>query len=555
MIHAQDYAGIDPAKNMNALNHGNHPRGRGRFGAAAIVGAMLALAGWALSVPAQQPDAPPAAEASPAPETHASDTAAPEQAAPQAATVQATAPRPFAGQAPPPYPEYVTVPHAGRGKTVYVVRIDTDSESASPMIDRHHHYLIHRKLTEAEKAGAAAFVIDLNTNGGAVDAALMINDRLLKATIPTMTFVNTRAISAGAMIALSTDVIGARPGSSIGAALPVTIAADGSRMEAADAKVIAALANQLKSTAEAKGHNPDAAVAMVDPNRPLEGYGEKGEILSLSAHDASQVGVVDILAANMTDFLKKAGYEGATIVQATLTPLEYGAGQLSRPGAASVLMALAFICLLIEFKTPGVGLPLVGAAACFGLAQFGSQMADLSGLIEPILLVAGFALLAIEIFVTPGFGVMGLSGAACVLLSMGMSLTKMPTDTMNLLTHFVGPSVYSILGAMLGTIVGLPLTLKLLPKVPYIGSLVMDDGDEDPLPAQPLLAKAAALKPGMVGQAETDCRPSGVARFGDERFDVASDGRFIEKGSAVVVREVAGSRVVVGALPSSSVAA
>ena len=67
--------------------------------------------------------------------------------------------------------------------------------------------LVARVLNEAANAGAAAVILDINTFGGRVDAAVLIRDALLNAKVPTVAFVNKRAISAGALIALAADKI------------------------------------------------------------------------------------------------------------------------------------------------------------------------------------------------------------------------------------------------------------------------------------------------------------------------------------------------------------
>ncbi|NUQ78757.1 MAG: hypothetical protein HUU21_34970, partial [Polyangiaceae bacterium] len=186
------------------------------------------------------------------------------------------------------------------------------------------------------------------------------------------------------------------------------------------------------------------------------------------------------------------------------------AAQLSRTAVTSLLLAIAFIALIIEIKTPGIGLPLGVSVLSFGLAMFGGYMADLAGLLEPLLLIAGLVLIAVEIFVLPGFGVAGISGILCVLAAIVFSMNNIPASASGILTLWLAPTVYAILGAMIGTLVGLPIVLKVLPSLPFLGGLMMEEAASAEAEAAPVTRVEDArirLKPGMLGVAETDCRP------------------------------------------------
>ena len=107
---------------------------------------------------------------------------------------------------------------------------------------------ISRSLDEAAEAGAVAAVLDIDTPGGRVDAAQQIADALGDARIPVYAYVNRRALSAGALIALATDRIYMRPGSSLGAATPVT-----GEGEKASEKMVSAMRSEFRALAEEIG--------------------------------------------------------------------------------------------------------------------------------------------------------------------------------------------------------------------------------------------------------------------------------------------------------------
>ena len=434
----------------------------------------------------------------------------------------------------------------GAGKSIHYMVMDTDGQM--DMIDRSWHFRLHRALTAAERAKADGFLLEINTNGGALDAAFMIQDRLLKTTIPVYVFINSKAISAGALISLAANEIIMGPTAKIGDALPVTPDPnEASGMKAADAKVISVVAAQARAAAQARGHNSDLAVAMVDPTRPYAPFSQKGELLTLTALEAVQAGLTDMVAQNTDEVLRLLDLEGAELVTTQLTPLEQLAGLLSRHVVVSALASLAFLGLLIELKSPGIGLPGAFALLCLGLLFFGTSLADLSGFIEPLLLLIGVLLLVLEIFVIPGFGVAGIGGIVCVMLSIGLSVTYLPASPLELTDLWLAPMVYTMLGTMVGTVVMVPIMFKLLPYIPYLKDAFLDPH------ADPELASSAndpqelafVALVGSTGEAATDLRPAGVAVIAGERYDVVTDGRYVERGTAITVREVTGNRIVV----------
>lgn len=266
----------------------------------------------------------------------------------------------------------------GVGKKVYHFRIDTDT-AVSDIIDRSWHFRMHRALVAAENANADAFILEIDTYGGALDAAFMMQTRLLDTKIPVYAFVNSKAISAGAIIAMAADHIVMRPTAKIGDALPVTRdSSEPSGMKAADKKVISVVSAEMRAAAKANGHPVDVAVAMVDPDQPLRGFSKKGELLTLTTDEAIRARLTDWVADDLGELLRLADLEGADVVEPRLTALESIAGFLSRQVIVSMLFTLGIVCGLVELKTPGLGLPGALAVLSFGLVFFGTNLADLS---------------------------------------------------------------------------------------------------------------------------------------------------------------------------------
>ncbi len=287
---------------------------------------------------------------------------------------------------------------------------------------------IERSIDDAERAGALAVILDMDTPGGRVDAAERIADAVADAEIPVYTLVNRRAFSAGALISLATDRIYMRPGSVIGAATPV----DGSGTKAPE-KIVSAMRSEMRALAEARGLDPAVAEAMVDESIEIAGVVAEGKLLTLTTEEAVSVGYaeeVDDLAA----LLEIVGASGAEVIETSVNWAERIVRLLSNPVVSPFLLSLGFLGLLIEIKTPGLG--LAGAAGLLSLSLFfGSHLIiGLAGMEELLIIGAGSVLVAVEVFVIPGFGLFGVLGGAGILGGLYMSLVGDAALTADLTT-------------------------------------------------------------------------------------------------------------------------
>ncbi|HLL81856.1 MAG TPA: hypothetical protein VK420_04355, partial [Longimicrobium sp.] len=282
---------------------------------------------------------------------------------------------------------------------------------------------VDRALREAAKAGAAAAVLDLDTPGGRVDAAERISDAIADSPIPTYAWVNRRAFSAGALIALSTNRVYMRPGSVMGAATPVT--GDGAR---APEKIVSAMRSEFRALAEARGLDPRVAEAMVDEEIAIPGVVERGKLLSLSAAEAQRIGYAEG-AESWDALMARIGTPGARVVEVPANWAERAVRFLTHPLVAPFLLTLGFLGLVVEMKTPSFGLAGAAGLASLGLF-FGSHLIlGLAGWETVILFGVGLVLLAVEAFVLPGFGVAGVLGGLAVVASLVMSMVgRMPTS-------------------------------------------------------------------------------------------------------------------------------
>ncbi len=393
---------------------------------------------------------------------------------------------------------------------------------------------IERSLREAEQSGASAVVLAINTPGGRIDAAERIADAVRDAAVPVYAFVDTRAFSAGALIALATQRIYMRPGSVIGAATPV-----GGSGEKAPEKIVSAMRSEMRALAEARGLDPAVAEAMVDEDVEIPGVTEKGKLLTLSTAEAVDLGY----ATEVDDWsalLEELGVRGEGVVTPTVNWAERLVRFFSNPVVAPFLLSLGFLGLIVEIKSPGLG--MAGLAGVVSLALFfGSHhIVGLAGWEDMIIFFAGVVLLAVEAFVLPGFGIFGVLGVGAVAGGLLLSLVgSLPTRA-----EF----------AEAGTILSLSLIIVIVTAWALIRRLPRSDR----MSRSGILLTAATERElgytsasrredlvGREGVAITDLRPSGVGLFGDERVDIVTDSEWIQEGAPIRIVSSEGYRHVV----------
>jgi membrane-bound serine protease (ClpP class) len=426
---------------------------------------------------------------------------------------------------------------AGAGSSVVLLKIEGT-------IDLGLAAFIERVLKK--HSDAAALVLEINTLGGRVDAAIQIRDALLEAKPKTVAFVHPRAISAGALISLACDVIAVSGGASIGAATPIQLGQGGA--EPVDEKMVSYFRTEMRSTAEAKGRRGDIAEAMVDRSVEIPGLVPAGKLLTLDTDGALSTGIADLKAESLDELLPKLGLE-----KAKRQPIEENWAEklvrfLTDPVVSGLLMSLGTLGILIELYTPGLGLPGGLGALCLVLFFGGHLLVNLAGLEELILFTVGLGLLALEVLVIPGFGVAGVLGLVSILAALVLALVGLPLGVVFETGAWVEPLV-RVTAALVVTVVLLLLSLRVLPKSRAGRGLVLASSTSR---SAGFVASEESRLLGQVGLAESELRPAGVARFGEERVDVVSEGAFVPRGVEVRVVLVEGARVVVRAVEKPS---
>ena len=398
---------------------------------------------------------------------------------------------------------------------------------------------VQRVLDEAYAAKAAAVVLEINTFGGRVDAAVKIRDALLNSRVRTVAFVNKRAISAGALISLAASDIVITSGGTIGAATPVQIGGAGKAALPVEEKTVSYVRKEFRATAEARKRPLLVAEAMVDADVAIPGLIAKGKLLTLTTDEALKLKVADHRAQTLDEALDKLGLAGAEIRHATPNWAEDLVRILTHPVVSSLLITVAMLGIILELRTPGFGVPGVLGLGSLSLVLWGHWLVQLVGWEEVLLAAGGLILLALEIFVIPGFGIAGVLGILGILAGLVLGMVG-PGNTSELLMLVAMRVVVSMLFAVLASF----LLLRFMTRLPIGRKLVLDTG----LAASAGYASAPesdAQRMGRQGITTSPLHPAGIALIDGVRVDVVSNGEAIDPGEAIVVVRVDGNRVVV----------
>lgn len=386
---------------------------------------------------------------------------------------------------------------------------------------------LERAFNEAIKDNAKSIILEIHTPGGFVDAADEIGKLIDQTTeLDVVAFINSKAHSAGAYIALHADRIYMVPDGTIGAAAII----DGSG-NMASIKANSAWIKQMQAAAESSKRDPKYAIAMADTSYDLpELNAPVGKLLTLSAEEAKKVDYSEGTVSTIEELLMAENLANSEIVHIEPTFSEKLARFLTNPIVVTLLLTIASVGLMLELFTPGIGVPGIAGISALGLFFFGHTVAGLAGYESVILFAIGLVLLIAELFV-PG-GIVGIIGGALMVISLlfaGESMVYM---------------AYSILIALFIAFIGMVVLMKFFGKNLHLFSkLVLKDATTTEEGYVSNVNRIELL--GKVGETITPLRPSGTVIVDGERLDVVSEGSYIENNKKVEIVEVEGSRIVV----------
>ena len=402
----------------------------------------------------------------------------------------------------------------------YRIRLDKDIDKASQR-------LVVKGLEKAHEAQADYVLLDLDTYGGAVDAADSISSAILRYEIPVIAFINMRAVSAGALISIACDSIYMKTGSSMGAATVV----DPTGKVMPD-KYQSFMRGMMRATAEATGRDPHIAESMVDT----------ANVLSLTSSEAIEAGYCNAVAENVEEVITHVIGENEYIIKEMeddLTWLDKLISLLLNPLLQSIFMMMIVGGIFVEIRTPGIGLPLVTAIVGALLYFAPLYVEQLAASWEILLFVIGLILVALEVFVFPGFGVAGISGIVAIVLALSFAMidnadffTFDGSFTLTPLLRPVAIVVFSVTIAVFGSVW---LIRKLLTTRSFDGIALHEEMKAD----EGYTGVVSGLE-SLIGQNVTvfaDLKPSGKVQAADGHIYEAAlkFGGFASKGETLRV--------------------
>jgi membrane-bound serine protease (ClpP class) len=399
---------------------------------------------------------------------------------------------------------------------------------------------LSKGLAEASEMKADWVIIQLNTYGGAVDAADSMRTALLNFHIPVIAFINNQAASAGALISIACDSIYMRKGGSIGAATVVNQTG-----EVMPDKYQSFMRAMMRATAEVNGRDPKIAEAMVDPSIYIEGLIDSNKVLSFTPEEAMLNGYCEGIAANTQEVAKIiAGSDDFILNVQKLSFMDKILLFFLTPVVQGLLLMLIIGGIYFELQSPGIGFP--SAAAVFAAVLYFSPL-YLEGLAENweiIIFVLGILLVLTEIFVIPGFGVAGVSGIVLIVTGLAFAMID------NKLFYFEGKFDFIVLIkpvsiVMLSTFLSLISSIYLagkffktsrLPGVSLPTELKDSEGFVGvEIHYHHLVGKTAVVK--------TDMRPSGKIDIDGSWYEATMDMGMANKGDSVIVTRFEAGRL------------
>lgn len=464
-------------------------------------------------------------------------------------------------------------------------------------INDYQYSFIKKQFAKAREAGAKTIILEIDSYGGLVTSGLSIS-RFLKQQddLKIIAYVTEKAISAGVMIAMACDEIVMAPGTMMGDSAPIMMSPEGGMQNLGAterAKAESPVLADFLDSAERNGHDPLLAEAMVrigpalylvenpqkqrrivtqeeydrlakeDPQwKTPEGIRNpvrpKDTLLTISDTTSVKLNLATGIYASTEELAGKRNL-------AVVSNLRPGTGDqlialLSGQAVRSLLLFVLMISGYMAFKTPGTGIAEAVAAIALVVMLGVPMMTGYATWYEILMVLVGIGLLAVELFVLPGFGIAGFAGLALVILGILLTFVgSEPSEIPGIVPQL--PMTYRAIESGLVWITGtLAVSLvtmfglsQVLPKTPYMKRLVLTATvggttlDEHNHPAVAVAWPAV----GAIGTAVTDLRPGGTAAFHDPQLgdvrqvDVISDAGYIPAGEKVVAREVAADHITV----------
>lgn len=425
----------------------------------------------------------------------------------------------------------------GRDATVFILPVERE-------IDMQAFHQVRGGLREAEECRATVVLVKLNTFGGALDAADSIRSSLRRCAVPTVAFVDPNAASAGALIALACDSVYMSPEGSMGSATVV----NGSG-EPLPEKYQQYMRAMMRATAESHGksmkgdsltarRNPEIADRMVRPD----------ESISLTASQAVAEGYAEGIASDIPSVLEQLDMPDARIVYYRPSLTDNLLGFLSNAAVRAILITLILGAIYIEMHSPGLGVAATVATVAATLFFLPMIVTGAISSWVIVCFILGVALVALEVFVIPGFGFCGVAGGLAVMASLGGAIMESDAVTGFDFGGLVNAFFIILAGLIMAICAAVWLTGRHGPKIIRRHTELMTELSN----SAGFVGVDMSLGRHVGAECETvtDLRPAGKIVIDGEILPAVSIGDFIRKGSRVKVTKYENAQLYIELLKS-----
>ncbi|MEM9300047.1 MAG: NfeD family protein [Bacteroidota bacterium] len=413
-------------------------------------------------------------------------------------------------------------------KQVMVMEIRSDID---PRMSRY----VELALENAREMEADILIVDMDTYGGIVTDAKDIVENIMDFEKPIWVFINNDAASAGALISIACDSIYMAPGANIGAATVVTT--DGT---AAPDKYQSYMRSTMRSIAEEKGRDPKIAEAMVDQSIAIDSITKEGQVITFSTSEALKYGFCEAKVGSIEEVLERNEIKDYELTTYTLSSTEKIIAVFLNPFISGILILVIIGGIWFELQTPGVGFPIAAAILAAILYFVPYYMNGLAENWEIIAFFLGIILIAVEVFVIPGFGVAGILGITLTIGSLILVMVNNDTFDFSFVPFSsILTAVVVVITAMAGSVVLFIVagasfaTTKAFSRFTLSDTMQKEEGYTSSFYKDDLVGKE--------GIAKTILRPSGKIIIDGELYDAYTRGNYLNKGDKVIVTSAEGT--------------
>ena len=461
-------------------------------------------------------------------------------------------------------------------------------------IDPAMRAFLRRAVEKAKWNHATHVIFSIDTWGGRVDSAQEITSIITSAepalTVAYVPFgaekrsffsgapVKGASWSAGALIAMSCKRIYMAPGTSIGAAAPVYQTEEGMKM--AEEKVVSAVRGYAASLAEKNGYPKGIALKMVDQDvelievtvdgkfvavteddlieleRDAGKNGQKvektgkivcaaGKLLTLTAKEAERYGLSSGTVATVAELFAKLGVQNTPVVQLQETEADHIVALIVSTPVTMLLVIIGLVGLYLEITHPGLALPASVSVISFAIIFGSNFLLGRVGSVEILLFLLGVSLLMVELFLIPGFGVVGIGGVLLIIASLVLSMQDFTVPQFSWQWNLLELNLAAVIVGFLVSFIIILIIARFMAHIPVLNRLRLST-EQRPEEGYTVQAQDTARElVGKRGVAVTTLRPSGKAEIEGKVTVVETDGEFLPSGTPLEVVEVNSNRIIV----------